>query len=138
MISTHRKSVAQCLRSAVAVLMFGVLTACQPGVNIGSLGSAVTTNVVLVQTGIFQVPGNAGPQNWCVAGLYASTILRLPLGQRLARIAQIPAGTNSVAGHSLTGPGVLYSARNGTSVFDILAGALNESRTVQQAVNGCS
>lgn len=126
------------MRGILTALLLATLAACQPGVNAGTIGSAATTNVALLQTGIFQVPGNAGQQNWCVAGLYASTVLRLPPTQRLTRIAQIPPGTSTVAGQTLTGPGVLYSARTGGSIFDALAGALSENRTVQQAVNECS
>ncbi|MHA3914723.1 hypothetical protein [Halovulum sp. GXIMD14793] len=126
------------MRRVLASLLLVAVAACRPGLDVGTVGSAAVNNVTLLETGIFQVPGAAGQQNWCIAGLYGSTILRLPPSQRLTRIAQIPAGTTNVAGRSVTGPGVLYSSRSGGSVFDVLAGALNENRTVQTALDECN
>lgn len=126
------------MRIALMVALLALLAGCKapvPGLG-GGLTNTAVANVAAIDTGVFQVPGKPGDRNWCVAGLYAQTILGQPRSQSLTRIAEIGAGGASVGGTAITGQGVLYSIREKT-VFDVLASFLNETRTVGAAVDKC-
>ncbi len=123
--------------SVAALAAATALAACQAPLG-GGQGAAdlAVTNVALVDSGTFVVPGEPGAGNWCLAGVYAASVLRQPAGTRLTRISDIgPAGVD-LGATRVPGPGVLYSSRDDT-IFDTLAGVLRESRTVRQAQNSC-
>ena len=126
------------MRIALTIVLLAALAGCKPpvpGLSSGLTNTAVA-NVTLVETGVFQVPGQPNARNWCIAGLYARTVLGQPRSQSLTRIAEIGPGGASVGGTAITGSGVLYSIRKQT-IFDMLASFLNETRTVGAAVEEC-
>lgn len=126
------------MRIAFTVALLATLAGCKaplPGLN-GGLANTAVANVATVDTGVFQVPGQPNDRNWCIAGIYAQTVLGQPRRQSLTRIAEIGPGGASVGGTAITGGGVLYSIRDNT-VFDVLASFLNETRTVGAAVDEC-
>jgi len=126
------------MRIALTLVLLAALAGCKapvPGLG-GGLTNTAVANVTLVDTGVFQVPGKPNDRNWCIAGLYAQTVLGQPRGQSLTRIAAIGPGGASVGGTAITGSGVLYSIRKQT-IFDVLASFLNETRTVGAAVDEC-